>query len=132
MKILVYGALKLQGGQVVNKLGKYLYNHIYSAYRINNSANMVDVYFTVYYQLKEELRTESDKDMKVMSLYINLTTYSDKIRMNVVEISPREKTLGFNTFSLSKFDDLQAGYELIMNTLMKRLSKEYQNYDFIF
>ena len=132
MKILVYGAQKLQGGQVVNKLGKYLYNHIDSACRINNSANMVDVYFTVYYQLKEELRTESDKDMKVMSLYINLTTYSDKIRMNVVEISPREKTLGFNTFSLSKFDDLQAGYELIMNTLMKRLSKEYQNYDFIF
>ena len=132
MKILVYGAQKLQGGQVVNKLGKYLYNHIDSAYRINNSANMVDVYFTVYYQLKEELRTESDKDMKVMSLYINLTTYSDKIRMNIVEISPREKTLGFNTFSINKFEDLSSGYTLVMNTVKKRLAKEYQDYDFLF
>lgn len=132
MKILVYGAQKLQGGQVVNKLGKYLYNHIDSAYRINNSANMVDVYFTVYYQLKEELRTEFDEDMKVMSLYINLTTYSDKIRMNIVEISPREKTLGFNTFSINKFEDLSSGYTLVMNTVKKRLSKEYQDYDFLF
>lgn len=52
--------------------------------------------------------------------------------MNIIEISPREKTLGFNTFALTKFDDLQSGYELVMKTVQKRLNKEYENYDFIF
>lgn len=123
---------KYQGGQAVNIIGKYLFKHIDGAYNFKKGANTYDVYFTILYQLKEDHRTENDNDMNEMNINISLTTYCDKLRMNIIEISPREKTLGFNTFSLSKFDDLQAGYELIMNTLMKRLYKEYQNYDFIF
>lgn len=123
---------KYQGGQAVNIIGKYLFKHIDGAYNFKKGANTYDVYFTILYQLKEDYRTDNDTDMHEMNINISLTTYSDKLRMNIIEISPRENTLGFNTFSLSKFDDLQAGYELIMNTLRKRLSKEYQNYDFIF
>lgn len=123
---------KYQGGQAVNIIGKYLFKHIDGAYNFKKGANTYDVYFTILYQLKEDYRTDKDHDMHEMNINISITTYSDKLRMNIIEISPKEKTLGFNTFPLSKFDDLQAGYELIMNTLMKRLSKEYQNYDFIF
>ena len=123
---------KYQGGQVVNIIGKYLFKHINGAYNFKKGANTYDIYFTVLYQLQEGYRTDKDHDMHEMNINISITTYSDKLRMNIIEISPREKTLGFNTFSLSKFDDLQAGYQLVMNTLVKRLSKEYQNYDFIF
>lgn len=123
---------KYQGGQAVNIIGKYLFKHIDGAYNFKKGTNTYDVYFTILYQLKEDYRTDKDHDMHEMNINISITTYSDKLRMNIIEISPREKTLGFNTFSLSKFDDLQAGYELVMNTLLKRLSKEYQNYDFIF
>ena len=123
---------KYQGGQAVNMIGKYLFKHIDGAYNFTKGANTYDVYFTILYQLKEEHRTKQDHDMHEMNINISLTTYSDKLRMNIIEISPREKTLGFNTFALTKFDDLYSGYELIMNTLKKRLAKEYENYDFIF
>ena len=123
---------KYQGGQAVNIIGRYLFKHIDGAYDFKKGANTYDVYFTILYQLKEGYRTEADHDMQEMSINISLTTYSDKLRMNMIEISPREKTLGFNTFALTRFDDLQSGYELIMNTLEKNLNKEYENYDFIF
>ena len=123
---------KYQGGQAVNIIGKYLFKHIDSAYNFKKGTNTCDIYFTILYQLKEEYRTEKDHDMHEMSINISITTYSDKLRINIIEISPREKTLGFNTFALTKFDDLQSGYELVMKTILKRLNKEYENYDFIF
>lgn len=123
---------KLQGGQLVNTLGNYLYRHIDSAYNKEKSSNMIDIYFTVIYQLKEENRTPTDKDMHEMNLNINLTTYADKIRMNIIELSPEEVTIGFNTFSIDKLQDMNSAYTLIMNTVKKRLSKKYQDYDFLF
>ena len=123
---------KYQGGQAVNIIGKYLFKHIDSAYNFKKGGNTYDIYFTILYQLKEEYRTDKDHDMHEMSINISITTYSDKLRMNIIEISPREKTLGFNTFALTKFDDLQSGYELVMKTVQKRLAKEYEDYDFIF
>lgn len=123
---------RYQGGQAVNIIGKYLFKHIDGAYDFKKGANTYDVYFTILYQLKDEYRTKEDHDMHEMNINISLTTYSDKLRMNIIEVSPREKTLGFNTFALSKFNDLQFGYELVMNALKKRLNKEYEDYDFIF
>ena len=123
---------KYQGGQAVNIIGRYLFKHIDGAYNYKKGANTYDIYFTILYQLKEEYRTEEDHDMHEMNINISLTTYLDKLRMNIIEVSPREKTLGFNTFELSKFNDLQSGYELVMNALKKRLNKEYEDYDFIF
>ena len=123
---------KYQGGQAVNIIGRYLFKHIDGAYNYKKGANTYDIYFTILYQLKEEYRTENDHDMHEMNINISITTYSDKLRMNIIEISPREKTLGFNTFALTKFDDLQSGYELVMKTVQKRLQKEYEDYDFIF
>lgn len=123
---------KYQGNQAVNIVGRFLYNHIDGAYNIKRSANSVDVYFIILYQKKEELREDSDKDMHEMKLNINITTYDDKLRMNIIELSPEERTLGFNTFALKKFDDLNSGYDLVMKTLKKRLNKYYEDYDFIF
>lgn len=123
---------KYQGGQAVNIIGKYLFKHIDGAYNFKKGANTYDIYFTILYQLKEDYRTEEDHDMHEMNINISITTYSDKLRMNIIEISPREKTLGFNTFALTKFDNLQSGYELVMKTVQKRLAKEYEDYDFIF
>ena len=122
---------KYEGGQAVNIIGKYLFKHIDSAYNFKKGANTYDIYFTILYQLKEGYRTEEDHDMHEMNINISITTYSDKLRMNIIEISPREKTLGFNTFALTKFNDLQFGYELVMKTVRKRLAKEYEDYDFI-
>lgn len=129
---MIFASNELQPAQVVNMLGKYLYKHIDSAYNMKKSPNTVDVFITVLYQLKEELRTEEDNDMHEMNLDISITTYADKIRMNVIEISPREKTLGFSSFKVDKFKDMNKGYELILNTVKKKLEKEYEDYDFLF
>lgn len=130
--MIIYCANNLQPSQIVNQLGKYLYRHIDGAYDMKKSANIVDVYFLILYQLKEEFRTESDKDMHEMSINVSITSYADKIRMNLIEVSPNEKTLGFNTFKVDKFKDMNAGYELIMNTVKNRLAKVYEDYDFLF
>lgn len=82
---------QLQAGQQVNRIGKYLYKHIDGAYNMVKSPNMVDIYFIVLYQLKEDLRTEDDHDMHEMSINLNVTTYSNKVRINIIEVSPKEK-----------------------------------------
>ena len=126
----------LQPNQIIPKVAKYLYKSIDSAYEIQTSANTADIFISVLYQLPVYIgvsKTRSyDSDVNEMKLNINLTTYSNKIRMNIIEIAPEEKTLGFDTFNPEDLDDVVEARKKILNKIKKRISKEFADYEFIF
>lgn len=124
----------MQASQKVNTIGRYLYKHIESAYDFKKSANMFDIYFTVYYQLSEENRYEdvTDNDFHEMNINMNITTYQNKIRINIIEISPRETTIGYDLYTPEKLENLSEAYNLIWSRFIKRMNKYYKDYDFIF
>ena len=135
MKRLIIASNNLQAGQQVNKIGRYLYKHIDGAYKIQNTANMCDVYIMTLYQATEEDRKSGyadDNDMHQMNMNINVTTYQNKIRVNVIEISPEERTIGSYVIPPEKLQDLEEAKKLILSKITRSLSKLYQDYDFIF
>lgn len=132
MKILC-NSKKFQGGQVVNKVGSYLYNHIDGAFKFEKSPNMYDVYFIVLYQIPEENRTTAEEDeVHELPIDLNITTYQDKIRVNIIVQDEYEKTIGTKTFSYDKLDDLEKLRQTVLSFVEKKVTKEYQEYDFLF
>ena len=124
---------KLQAGQIVNSIGQYLYKHIDTAYSMKKSPNTVDVYFEIAYELLPEYRlNKGDEETHVMSININITTYQDKIRVNVIEVSPEERTLGFDTFKLDVFENMSEGMELVLAKVRNRMKKAFTEYEFYF
>ena len=130
----VYAAQKkLQAGQIVNSVGRYLYKHIDTAYNMKKSPNMVDVYFEVAYQLLPEYRiNKEDEEAHVMSININVTTYQDKIRVNVIEVSPEERTLGFDTFKTELFENMNDGMKVVLDKVRNRMKRAFKEYEFYF
>lgn len=132
MKILC-SSKKFQGGQVANKVGSYLYNHIDGAFKFEKSPNMYDVYFIVLYQIPEENRTTAkDDEIHELPIDLNITTYQDKIRVNIIVQDEYEKTIGTKTFSYDKLDDLEKLRQTVLSFVEKKVTKEYQEYDFLF
>ena len=114
--------LKIQ--QVLNKVGKYLYKHIDSSYKIQFSGNMCDVYIKVYYQLKYWDRIPGKgpeyNDVHEMPININLTTYQNKIRVNIIEADENERILTNPhplhylriNYTLRQFDEFIETYDI--------------------
>lgn len=127
---------KLQAGQQVNRVGKYLYKNLDGAFKIEHSPNMIDVYVTLLYQLPKLQRIPGKgreyNDVHEMTLDINITTYQNKLRVNVIEMTPEERTLGYDCYSPEKLDNLEDAKDMIFNRIVKKVSKAYQDYDFIF
>lgn len=138
MKIYCYtkSPLKLEGGQIVNKLGSYMYKNLSGAIKKQNSGNMCDIYFLIYYQVplnKRDHRISEDyNDMHEMTLNLNITTYQEKIRVNILEVSPDELTLGCKTFKYDCVNDLEKFKNDVMKYVEKRVSNVYEEYDFVF
>lgn len=126
--------LKLQ--QVLNKIGKYIYKHIDGAYKIQFSSNQCDVWFNVYYQPKYYDRIpgkgEQYNDVKTMSINLNLATYQDKIRVNVIDGSGYGKTLGHFVLKDTDLSSFQAARDVIYDTTIRIIVKNYKDTDFIF
>lgn len=138
MKILlnsnVTAANKLSPSKLVNLLGRYLYNHIDSAYKREQSSNMCDVYFYVLYQLKEANRVsgKTDDDLQEMHVNLNITTYQNKIRINLITIAPEATVLGYDLYTSEELEDLPKAYERVVQRLHKRLNRAYTDYDFLY
>ena len=114
-----------------NQVGKYLYNHIDGAFKKVNSSNTCDVYMTVLYQLPWEVRPIGKFDVvEEMTLVISITHYAGKIRLNVIEVSPEEVTLGHIVFP--ETTPMESLPELAMTKIRKFLSKYYAEYDFLY
>lgn len=129
---------KLEAGQQVNRVGKYLYKHLDGAFKIQNTPNTCDVYVTVLYQIPTEILKKysitEDKygELNEMTLNLSITTYQNKVRINIIEVTPEEKTIGFDVYLPEDLEDLEGSAKKIFSRVCKRISKEFQDYEFLF
>lgn len=130
--------MKLQAGQQVNRIGKYLYKHIDGAFNIKYSGNTCDVYMLILYQIppeflsKYKITEDKYKECYEMTININITTYQNKIRINLIEVTPEEKTIGFDVYLPEEVEDLQKAFNRIYSRTCKRIEKEFKDYEFLF
>lgn len=121
--------------QQVNKIGKYLYKNLGGSRSIKFSPNMCDVYFIILYQLpynKQFVRnTPEQNDVHEMLINANITTYQNKIRVNTIEVTSEEKTLGFDLFEPELAQNLPLAKSLIYDTIVKRVARAYKDYIFL-
>lgn len=132
MKIYIRSASQqIPASLQVNRVGKYLYKHLDGAYKYEKSSNMYDVYVTLLYQLKPECGGEVN-DVQEMTININITTYQNKIRINTIEMTPMERTLGFDLMKPEDMMDLQKAKEIIIWIVGNRIRKAYKDYIILF
>ena len=115
----------LEGGQLVNKFGKYLYRHIDGAYKIEFSVNTCDVYMFMYYQTTGE-------EMREMRFDLSITTYQNKIRINITEITSMENTIGQIIYKPEELQDAQRATERVLRDVRKKIEKAYADYEFVY
>lgn len=120
--------------KLINQIGRYLYNHIDGALSYKTSANHSTIEMMVLYQRKPEDRIGDAKedDMHEMHLELDLTTYSDKIRLNIIRLDENEKTLGSYTIRIEQPVDYAEVQNQVMSKVRKSLIKEYGMFEFIF
>lgn len=133
MKILCVKSTQTQipASQQVNRVGKYLYKHLDGAYEFRKSGNMYDVYCTLLYELKEEYGGTKN-DVQEMTININITTYQNKLRINTIEMTPQERTLGFDLMKPEELVDLQTAMAIIQRKVGNRIRKAYKEYIVLF
>lgn len=126
----------ISANQQVNKVGNYLYKHIDGAFKYKKSSNQYDVYFTLLYQVPYLQRIPGKgkeyNDVHEMTVDINITTYQNKLRVNVIELAPNERTIGYNLYRPEVLEDLPSAMARIWRNVIKQVSKAYKDYDFIF
>ena len=126
---------KIPASQQINKLGKYMYKNLAGAQSIKVSPNMCDVYFIILYQLpynKQFVRnTPEQNDVHEMLIDLNITTYRNQIRVNTIEVTPNERTLGFDLFDPNVTQNLDYAKSLIYNKVVKRIASAYRDYNFL-
>lgn len=97
---------------------------------------MYDVYMTILYQLpvdkQDEAKGKEFNDLHEMTLDINITTYMNKIRINIVEMTPEEKTIGYDLYEPEKLEDLVKASEIILKKFIKEYPENLENTNFYF
>lgn len=133
MKIYIRSANQnnLPASTQVNRVGKFLYNHLDGAYKYTKSPNMYDVYVTLLYQLKPEYGGGVN-EVEEMTININITTYQNKVRVNTIEMTPMERTLGYDIMKPEEMIDLQKAMEIIKWKVGNRIRKAYKEYIILF
>lgn len=107
---------------------------------------MFDIWTTVLYQIPQEVREKynlpqtDEFDVKEMTLNLNITTYQNKLRFNVIE-QKSNMTIGHKVINLDlkKYQSLKTNQELYQKVLQefetwlkKVLEKRFAYYDFLF
>ena len=132
---------KLQAGEQVNKIAKYIKKHIDGAYKITFNPGMTaDVYIKIYYQIPDEVvnlvkkygQEMKDTGVKSMDIDVSLTSYQNKVRINVIRMDDNEKTLGHFVLKPEEIVNLNDVLGKIKDKVASFIEKEYQDYDFVF
>lgn len=122
--------------QVVNMIGKYLFRHLIGAFKQVRTANSYDVYVTLLYQLPWGMRKpglgKEYNDVHEMTLDLSITTYQNKIRVNIIECDNNNRVLGYDVFPLELFNNLENAKSRIFNRVCERITNAYSEYDFLF
>ena len=126
-----YGNDPMPATKQVNRVGKYLKKHMDGAYKYVQRANECDVYVTLLYQLKPEYGGLPN-DVHEMTIDINITTYQNKLRVNTLEVTPENRTLGFDLIKPEDLRNLELGKEMIQTIVGNRIRKAYRDYIILF
>lgn len=136
MYILTSSTVNLN--KVVNSLGKAIYKRLEGSYSFKKTSNMYEIKSTILYQIpkqisdKYNLVDEERNRVNVMDVTVNITTYSDKIRVEVIEVTPEEKTIAFKTFKSDWFDNVQTGINYVYSFITSSIEKEFNGYELLF
>lgn len=132
---------EMQAGQKVNTIAKYIKKHVDGAYKLTFNPGMTaDVYITIYYDIPSEARDIMKKygaepkqqGVESMDIDINITSYQNKIRINVIRMDDNEKTLGHFVIKPEDIKDVYSVVEDIKDKVASFIEKEYADYDFVF
>lgn len=120
---------------LVNQIGKYLYKNIDSSYKYEKEPNKYIVYMLFLYQLplykQNPYKGEEYNDVKEMKVAIDITTYSNKIRVNFIEVTPEERTLRYNIYDPKKYADIKSLGSEIYEDLISQIYKFYKDYEIL-
>lgn len=112
---------------LVNKLGKYLNKNIDGAFKIKFSPMECEVTMRMYYQVPDEPETFNE-----MIFLIDITSYQNKLRINLTENTVMEKTIGQIILNDEELADFSLARKKILSLIEKFIGKEYAEYDFIY
>lgn len=121
----------IPASQQVNRVGKFMYNSLDGAFKFKTSPNTFDVYITILYR-EPYVEGVSDPEIHEMVVDLNITTYQNKLRVNLIEISPEERTIGFDVYDPGLLVNLEYASSLIFKTVCKRIARAYKDYEFLF
>ena len=126
----------LKGSQIVNRLGKYLKNHLTDSGIINIGSNTCTVIIPLSYTVKSDkdalddgISKDTPDEMGTITVEICIKTYDNKI---AVSIFNGDLTIENKAYTIASFDDYETECEKILNHSKKRISKNYPQYDFQF
>ena len=120
-------ASKSNSGSIVNKVGKYLKQHIDGAFKIEFKPMECVVTMLMYYQMPDQPETFEEMDFE-----ISITSYQNKIRVNVTEVTELEKTICQIILSQEETYDLPLLKKKILGRIKQKLEKEYEDYEFLY
>lgn len=127
---------KLQASQLVNKVGRYMYKNIDGAFQMKSTSNTFDVYTTLLYMLLPEFRSPRNNkeanDVQEMTLNLSITTYQNKIRLNIIEVDPNERTLGYFLYPPELFGNMETAFKKIQRDFNRTVTKKYERYEILF
>ena len=121
-----------------NSCAKSLYKKLDGAYDIKTNSTTAEVKSTILYQIPAEvsdkynLPDDTRNTVNQMDVRIDLATYSDKLRVEVVQLAPDEYTMGFKTFNSSTFDNVQKGIQKVFDWVKSTIEKQYSGYEVLF
>lgn len=123
----------------VKRLGKYLKDNLTGVFKVKEPPNEYIIYTTILYQIKPEVRKAlkryqkefqgKEEDIYEMNIYLNLTTYKQFIRINVIELDENEQTLGYMRLSQQDLMSLPFCKTKIMEFVKKVIEKKYEDYE---
>lgn len=112
-------------------------NHYKQYKRVQKSPRDTEAFELALESLKlaaaiEAGRPEVYPETQEMTLDLNITTYANKIRINIIEMEPDEKTISFDTYEAFRFADPEVAKVVIERLVRRRISKEFEEYEFLF
>lgn len=124
----------MQVNQKVNQIGRFIGRNVDGIVRTLKSGNMYDVWFKVLYEIPDKgpLYKKVSDEVFEMIININITTYQNKLRVNVIGPPPDDKTIGHAVFKPELIEDVNEAKNLIMDKVKIFIEKEFKDYDFIF
>lgn len=123
----------------VKRLGKYLKDNLSGVYKTKEPPNEYIIYTTILYQIDPSVRKAlkryqkefqgKEEDIYEMNIYLNITTYGQYIRVDVIQLDEYEITLGYLRLDPKDLISLPYCKEKILAYTKKVIEKHYEDYE---